>query len=205
MKYSLRKPLCQPCSPSLMTFWLNELNQRRGSQKSLKCWIIVCSSCSLSSAAMWDSGKQRGLWQTTCSERIVGMSYCTLNSWTRSSMRVPWGERLENGAVLGMGLGVGWSRRGGLVEMVAEVVAVCGISAPQILTDSGQVCTQYINTPRYISRQSLSTCCLQKASMVLKPQSPSGSFQVSSSRTSHTFLDMDLLSASQEGRVPGPL
>lgn len=87
----------------------------------------------------------------------------------------------------------------------AEVVTVCGISAPQILMDSGQVCAQYINTPRYISCQSLSICCLQKASMALKPQSPSGSFQVSSSRTSHTFPDMDLLSASAEGRVPGPL
>ena len=65
-------------------------------------------------------------------------------------------------------------------------------------------CTQYINTPRYISRQSLSICCLLKASTVLKAQSPSGSFQVSSSRTSYTVPDMDLLSASQEGRVPGP-
>lgn len=91
------------------------------------------------------------------------------------------------------------------VVLVAVIVAVCGISAPRILMDSGQVCAQYINTPRYISRQSLSTCCLQKASMVLKPQSPSGSFQVSSSRTSHTFPDMDLVSASQEGRVLGPL
>ncbi len=99
-------------------------------------------------------------------------------------------------------LGAGWSWRGGLVEMV---VAACGISASQILMDSGQVCAQSINTPRYISHQSLSICCLQKASMVLKPQSPSDSFQVSSSRTSHTFSEMDLLSAAHEGRVPGPL
>lgn len=66
-------------------------------------------------------------------------------------------------------------------------------------------CTQYINTPRYISRQSLSICCLLKASTVLKAQSPSGSFQVSSSRTSCAVPDMDLRSASHEGRVPGPL
>lgn len=66
-------------------------------------------------------------------------------------------------------------------------------------------CTQYINTPRYISRQSLSICCLLKASTVLKAQSPSGSFQVSSSRTPCAVPDMDLGSASQEGRVPGPL
>lgn len=91
------------------------------------------------------------------------------------------------------------------VVSVAVVMAVCGVSAAWILMDSGQVCAQYINTPRYISRQSLSTCCLQKASMVLKLQSPSGSFQVSSSRASHTFPDMDLVSASQEGRMPGPL
>lgn len=114
---------------NVMIFWLNQLNQRKCSQKSLKRWLNACSSCSLPSAAMRDSGKQRGLWQTTCSERIVGMSYCTVNSWSRSCMRVPWGERLEREAVLGE-LGVGWSRWGGLVEMVAEVVAVCGICFP---------------------------------------------------------------------------
>lgn len=64
------------------------------------------------------------------------------------------------------------------MEMVAEVTDECGISAPCILMDSGQVFAQYINTPRYISHQSLSTCCLRKASMVPKSQSPSGSFQV---------------------------
>lgn len=104
----------------------------------------------------------------------------------------------------GGGVGGGWSRRGGLVEVVAKLVAVCGISASRMLMDSGQVCTQYINTSCYISHQSLSICCLQRASVVLKPQSPTGSFQVSSSRTSHMFPDVDPLSASREARVPGP-
>lgn len=116
-------------------------------------------------------------------------------------MRVPWGREASGGrgtVFEWVGGVVGWSRPSGLVKMVTEVVAARGISAPQILMDSGQVGAQYINTPRYISRQSLSTCCWQKASMVLKPQSPSGSFQVNSSRTSHTFPDMDLRSASQE-------
>lgn len=37
------------------------------------------------------------------------------------------------------------------------------------LMDSRSVCMQYINAPRYIRGQSLSTCCLQKASVVLFP------------------------------------
>lgn len=71
-------------------------------------------------------------------------------------------------------------------------MAICGISPSQILMDTGQVCTLDINTPRYIRRQSLSICCLQKASMVLKLQSLSSSFQVSLSTASHRLPDMDL-------------
>lgn len=78
------------------------------------------------------------------------------------------------GGVLGR-LRVGWSRKGGLLELVAQDMTVCGVSASQLLMDSGQVCTLHINTPRYIRLQSPSICCLQKASMVLKHQSPSGS------------------------------
>lgn len=37
----------------------------------------------------------------------------------------------------------------------------------QLLYPEGRVCTQYINVPRYIRSQNPSTCCLQKASVVL--------------------------------------
>lgn len=104
--------------------------------------------------------------------------------------RCRWGWR----GSAGPGEAVLWK---GLQRLWLHVAYVC---ATQVLMDSGQVYAQFINTPRYISCQSLSTCCLQKASMVLKLQSPSGSFQVNSSRTSHTFPDMDLLGGS-----PGPL
>lgn len=177
----------------LLTKWIKPEKEL---PKSLKHWITTCFSCSLPSAAKRDSGKQSGLWQATCSKRIVGMSYCTLNSWTRSRVRVPLGDWRKR---QWWGKKGGWSRWSGLVEVVTGVVAPCAISAPWILMDSGQVCAQFINTPRYISRQSLSTCCLRKASMVLKPQSPSCFFQVSSSRASYTFPDMDQLSATEEG------
>lgn len=153
-----------------MKFWSNKSTQgKHRKKKPIKRWIVTC--CSMPSAAMTNSGKQRGLWQTTCSERIVGMSYCTLNSWTRSSLRVPRDKRLER------------KGRGGPVQLVAEVTTVWA------LIDSGQASAQCINSPCYINHQSPSTCCLQKASMVFKPRSPSGCFQVSSSRTSCTHPD----------------
>ena len=121
-----------------------------------------------------------------------GYELLYIKQLNREQSERPVGRKTWEGAVEG-----GWSGRGGPVEIVTEVGYECSISALRVLMDSGQVFAQCINTPRYISHQSLSTCCLLKASVVLRPQSPSGCFQVSPSRTSHTFPDMDMQSSSQ--------
>lgn len=60
---------------------------------------------------------------------------------------------------------------GGVGRGLPEHVAACNISASAM--DSGQVDAQFINAPRYIRCQSLSICCLRKACVAVKHQSPS--------------------------------
>lgn len=155
-----------------------------------ECFIYICAGKSQEqSAKMWtnggggekkliftsfsfsffwqDTGKQRGLLRATCSGRIVGKHFRTLNSWSGAAEAngpegvffSDWGsgrlrgsrkQKMRSSRPLDRGRD--WERRGFFSLM-----------------DSRAVCMKYINTPRYIRSQSLSTCCLQKASVVLFP------------------------------------
>lgn len=123
---------------------------------------------SFSFSFFWqDTGKQRGLLRATCSGRIVGKHFRTLNSWS--------GAAEANGpeGVFFSDWGSGRLRGSRKQKMRSSRPLDRGRDFERrgffSLMDSRAVCMKYINAPRYIRSQSLSTCCLQKASLVLFP------------------------------------
>lgn len=189
--------------PSLI-WWFPDLKKwtaENATKNGPKQWITARSSCSpLLSCHGETLGNKEAYDRPPAHRGLCGYELLYTKQLNQEQCEGLVGRRTGGGGgvgeVEGRPVQIRWSS-------AAEDLALCVMSASQILiTESDQVGALYINTTRYIRPQSLSICCSQRAAVVLKHQSPSGSFQVSSSRASYMFPDVDFFSASRECTSP---